>query len=100
MRLRTEGMPLVQSKVNHLFKQEDKEATLHFYMCSCGRYRHYAWCLHVTMKAISDGLFAAPFCPPSLDPTPIRSTRGGEEMSRVGRPANAQPGGALTTHQG
>ena len=100
MRLRTDHLPLVQSKVNQLFKVEEKEPILHFYMCSCGRYRHYSWCLYVTIKAVNDGLIAAPFCPPSLDPTPFVSTRGGAEMRRVGRPANAQPGGALTTNQG
>ena len=42
VRLGNEKMPLAQGKINLLSKQGDKEPSLHFYMCSCGRYRHYA----------------------------------------------------------
>ena len=81
-----------------------------FFMCSCGRFRSYLWCLHVAVKAIHDGLVVSPYCPPTLNPTSIRSVKRKDEGSssqappaekskKGGRPAKAVKGGALSKSQ-
>ena len=70
-RLRACGLPLQDKECEKLFPQPDKATdaqglpvspTKWVYKCSCGRYRHYLWCLHVMLRAVHDGLVKAPYC--------------------------------------
>ena len=103
-RLRACGLPLQDKECEKLFPQPDKPTdaqglpvspTKWVYKCSCGRYRHYLWCLHVMLRAVHDGLVKAPYCPPNLDGTPITSVKHKGCALPSGRPAKAKRGGAL-----
>ena len=93
-RLRASQLPLVDAEVEKLFSGEQR-----FYKCTCSEYKHYAWCLHMAVRACADGLVAAPFCPPTLNPEKIQPVKRKfiveETRPQVGRPRNAVPGGAL-----
>ena len=103
-RLRASGLPLQDTECQKLFSKPDKvkdaqglpvSPTKWVYKCSCGRYRHYLWCLHVMLRAVHDGLVKAPYCPPNLDGTPITSVKHKGSAMPSGRPAKASKGAAL-----
>lgn len=98
-RLRNSSLPLCSEKVDQLCSAAGSEGPW-FYMCTCGRFRHYLWCLHVALKAIADGLIEAPYCPPTLDPKGIGSVKDKAPQQCAGRPAKAKKGGALTNTHG
>jgi hypothetical protein len=113
-RLRNSGLPLNETVCVEQFTkvspgegvaEGSTESPKRFHKCSCGRYRHYLWCLHVMLRATHDGLVDAPYCPPNLDTTKVKSLKdrakekgekgeGGERMRKereggscfVGRP--------------
>jgi hypothetical protein len=95
------------------------EAPKRFHNCSCGRYRHYLWCLHVMLRATHDSLVETPYCPPNLDTTKVKNLKdrakekgkkgeGGKRKRKereggscfVGRPTKARKGGGLSSDQG
>ena len=97
-RLRACKLPLVDAEVEKLFS-EDGKAEKYFYKCTCSEYKHYAWCLHMAVQACADGLVAAPFCPPTMNPEKIQPVKRKfvlEEAAPKGsRPHKAVRGGAL-----
>jgi len=70
------------------------EPEICLYKCSCGRYMHYLWCLHVMLRAIDVKLVMAPYCPATMDSSKIQHVRG--VKAHEGRPAKARPGEALS----
>ena len=78
------------------------QPTKHFYMCSCRDFRHYAWCIHSMLKAVTDGLVAKPYRPPKMvtkKPSYLGAAKRKAEVGQtlgVGRPAKAAKRGALT----
>lgn len=127
-RLRHSGLPLNETVCAQQFTkvspcggvaEGSTEAPKRFHNCSCGRYRHYLWCLHVMLRATHDNLVEAPYCPPNLDTTKVKNLKdrakekgekgeGGKSKRKereggsclVGRPAKARKGGGLSTDQG
>ena len=100
-RLQNSGLVLNEDAVNKLYRGEDGENGedgVCFYKCSCGRYLHYLWCLHIMMLAIHVGLVKEPYCPPTMDSTKIAATKN--TVMKRGRPAKSTPGGALSKKHG
>jgi hypothetical protein len=101
-RLRNSGLPLNVESCELLFVNgepgagaDKSPATKYFYKCSCERYRHYLWCLHVAIRAVFDGLVQSPYHPKALDPTLLKSVKKKGGAIPSGRPAKARKGGAL-----
>jgi len=95
-RMRASGLPLVDTEVDKLFQgEEDVQPQKHVYKCTCSVYKQYAWCLEMAVQAAADGLVAAPFCPPTMNPTPILPCKRMFDGAQVGRPKKARPGEAL-----
>ena len=102
-RLRNSGLPLNDMTCDMLFVNGEgvesgkspARARVYFYKCSCDRYRHYLWCLHVCLRAVHDKLVDAPYHPKTLDPTLVKSVKNKGGVVPAGRPAKARKGGAL-----
>ena len=95
-RLRASGLPLNDTECEKLCADpESGVPTKYFYKCTCANYKHYLWCLHVALKAISDDLVKAPYCPPRLDSTKISHLKSRGQGRPSGRPAKSTPGEAL-----
>ena len=90
-RLQNSGLVLDQDVVGKLYGDEPE---ICMYKCSCGRYMHYLWCLHVMLRAIDVKLVMAPYCPATMDSSKIQHVRG--VKAHEGRPAKAKPGEALS----
>ena len=127
-RLRNSGLPLNETVCAEQFTkvspcagvaEVSTEAPKRFHKCSCGRYRHYLWCLHVMLRATHDNLVQSPYCPPNLDTTKVKNLKdrskekgekgeGGKSKRKEreggscldGRPAKAKKGGGLSRDQG
>ena len=114
-RLRYSGLPLNEVKCRALLphspsgndgkdemEEEEAPATDQYflYKCSCGRYRHYAWCLHVMCRAVYDDLVWKPYRPKTMDSAKVLSVRKcGGAPAESGRHAKARKGGALDKRQ-
>jgi len=95
-RLTASGLPLNDTECEKLCPDpETGVPTKYFYKCTCAIYKHYLWCLHVALKAISDDLVKAPYCPPTLDSTKISHLKSRSAPRPAGRPARSTPGDAL-----
>jgi hypothetical protein len=112
-RLRRSRLPLDEVACKALFPQVipaevdgevDGEEPLecppskYIFKCSCRSYRHYAWCIHVMMRAVHDKLVSRPYMPSTMNSARVGSVRKGAEGAEVqcGRPANAKKGAALS----
>lgn len=94
----------MQNKTTLNGKKEEEEAPAtdqyFLYKCSCGRYRHYAWCLHVMCRAVYDDLVWKPYRPKTMDSAKVLSVRKcGGAPAESGRHAKARKGGALDKRQ-
>ena len=64
------------------------------YSCTCENYMHYAWCIHVNLRAFADGIMLD--YPTLLDPRKIKAVGKGRACTAtMGRPAKARRGGGL-----
>ena len=100
-RLSYSGLSLdedVVRKVTAHLTAEDKgdqnTKPIYLYKCSCALYQHYAWCIHVMLRAVHIGLVPPPYCPPTMDNTLV-SLPGQNPKQIKGRPSKSRKGGAL-----
>ena len=101
-RLRYSGLSLdeevvrkVTAQVTAQDKGDSNQKPIYLYKCSCARYQHYAWCIHVMLRAVHIGLVPHPYCPPTMDKAPVSLPGQGPKKFK-GRPAKSKTGGALT----
>ena len=96
-RLRYSGLELKEEAVQRVTTEEGKgdTKTIYMYKCSCALYKHYAWCIHVMLRAVQQGLVVKPYCPPSMDSAQV-ALPGKEPKVGTGRPKKARKGGALS----
>ena len=68
---------------------------IYLYKCSCALYRHYAWCIHVMLRAVDKGLIPKPYCPATMDSAAVTLPGKGPKVVK-GHPGHIKKGGALS----
>ena len=96
-RLRNSGLVLNEEAVQKVSTEKSKgdKNVVYLYKCSCALYKHYAWCIHVMLRAVYQGLVPKPYCPPTMDSAGV-ALPGKNPRELKGRPSKIRKGGALS----